>query len=38
MSLDRIAERGMVLLGCGKMGSALWQDGWHAGSRRGPCM
>ena len=29
MSLDRIAERGMVLLGCGKMGSALLA-GWLA--------
>ena len=30
MSLDRIEERGMVLLGCGKMGSAMLA-GWLSG-------
>ena len=30
MALDEVAARGLVLLGCGKMGSALLR-GWLAG-------
>lgn len=30
MSMDDVARRGLVLLGCGKMGSALL-DGWLKG-------
>ena len=30
MTMDDVAERGLVLLGCGKMGSAMLA-GWLAG-------
>ncbi|MEL6678936.1 MAG: NAD(P)-binding domain-containing protein, partial [Pseudomonadota bacterium] len=33
MSLDQVKSRGLVLLGCGKMGSAML-EGWLAGGLR----
>jgi pyrroline-5-carboxylate reductase len=34
MTLDRVAQDGLVLLGCGKMGSALLAGWLKAGCRR----
>lgn len=33
MDMDYVAEKGLLLLGCGKMGSAMLQ-GWLSGDRK----
>ena len=34
MNFDEIARRGLVMLGCGKMGQAMLRAGWTRGQAR----